>query len=113
VIDHIGKEMAAREIAKALSKLSIDELRKVAAQYDVDIDDALEGEVLRKTMLADETESQADLAKRTGSKTMISVAKKLDALMKRADGQDAERAEALEKIERLELLARSTSGVRQ
>jgi hypothetical protein len=112
VSDHIGKEMAAREIAKVLSKLSIDELKKVAAQYDVDITDALEGEVLRKTTLADETESLTDLAKRSGSQTMISVAKKLDALSKRIDAQDAERAAALEKIERLELLAR-TSGVRQ
>ena len=87
--DHIGKELAAREIAKALSKLSIDELRKVALKYDVDITYALEGEFFTKTMLADEDESLIALAKRSGNPAMIDAAKRLDALMKRADEQDA------------------------
>jgi hypothetical protein len=81
--DHVGKELAAREIAKALSKLSIDELKKVALKYDVDITEALEGEYFTKTMLADETESLTALAKRTDNSAMIDAAKKLDALMKR------------------------------
>ena len=87
--DHIGKELAAREIAKALSKLSIDELKKVALKYDVDISDALEGEYFTKTMLADETESLTAIAKRIGSHPLIDAAKKLEALAKRADAQDA------------------------
>jgi hypothetical protein len=87
--DHIGKELAAREIAKALSKLSIDELKKVALKYAVDISDALEGEYFTKTMLADEDDSLTAIAKRTGSHALIDAAKKLDALTKRADEQDA------------------------
>jgi sugar phosphate isomerase/epimerase len=87
--NHIGKELAAREIAKALAKLSIDELKKVAARYDVDISDALEGDYFTKADLSDEDESLTDLAKRIGSHPVIDAANKLDALAKRMDAQDA------------------------
>jgi hypothetical protein len=96
--------MAAREIAKALALLSTDELRKIAAEYDVDITDALEGEYFTKADLADEDESLTDLAKRIGSHALIDAAKKLDALAKRADEQDAfmKRANAmLDEVEAL------------
>jgi hypothetical protein len=85
---HIGKELAAREIAKALSKLSIDELRKIAAQYGVDIEDELEDEYFTKTMLA-EDDSLAGLAERTGHPAAINMARKLDELLARANDQDA------------------------
>jgi hypothetical protein len=111
-VSNMRKELAIRELAKALEKMDLAEIEALAKRYDVDIEDALGGEFFTKANLGDEADSLTDLARRTGSKTMISVAKKLDALAKRMDEQDAERADALEKIERLELLAR-TSSVRQ
>jgi uncharacterized protein YyaL (SSP411 family) len=110
VIDHIGKEMAAREIAKDFSKLSVDELRKIAAEYDVSIEDALDGEYFTKANLGDETESLTDLAKSSGNSAMIDVAKKLDALSNRMDAQDAERAELLAKFDKLENVSRDDRG---
>jgi hypothetical protein len=87
--DHISKELAAAEIAKALSKLSIDDLKKIAEKYDVDISEALEGEYFTKADLADGGESLTDLAKRIGDHPLIDAAKKLDALTKRMNSSDA------------------------
>ncbi len=83
--DHIAKELASREIAKALSKLSIDELRKLAAKYDVDISGALDGEYFQKADLVDDDESLVALAKRIGNHTLIDQAQKIEALAKRID----------------------------
>jgi hypothetical protein len=89
-MSNIGKELAAREIAKALSKLSVDELKKIAETLDVDISDALEGEYFTKADLGDEDESLTSLAKRIGNHPLIDAAKKLDAITKRLDATDAQ-----------------------
>jgi len=91
--DHISKELAAREIAKALSKLSIDELKKIAAKYDVDITDALEGEYFTKADLVDEGESLTAIANRIGSHPLIDAAYKIETLTKRLDAMDASLAD--------------------
>jgi hypothetical protein len=111
-VTDMRKSLAIRELAKALEKMDLAEIEALAKRYSVDIEDALDGEFFTKANLGDEAESLTDLAKRSGSKTMISVAKKLDALSERIDAQDAGRAAALEKIERMEILARAW-GVRQ
>jgi len=85
VSDHITKELAAAEIAKAIAQLPLDEIKKIAEKYDVDITDALEGEPLLKADLVDEDESLIALAKRIGDHRLIDAAKKLEALSKRMD----------------------------
>jgi hypothetical protein len=101
--DHIGKELAAREIAKALSKLSLEELKKVAAKYEVDITEALDGEYFTKADRAgdDEAENLTDLAKRIGNHPVIEAAKKLDALSTRLDAMDGLNDSALARLQAL------------
>jgi hypothetical protein len=111
-VTDMRKRLAAQTLARHIEQMQLSEIESLAKRWSVDISDDLEGELLLKVERADEAESLTALAKRSGNSAMIDVAKKLDALSKRADEQDAERAEALKKIERLELLAR-TSGVRQ
>ena len=107
--DNIGKELAAREIAKALEKLSIDELRKLAERYGVDIDEALEGEPLLKADLSDEAadpvaklerlfakiEAEEDLRKRDASDPIAKMEAALDKAASYVDGRhEAELAKA-------------------